>query len=144
MLIGDLEKGASAFAVGLAVMGIQTNHRKSYLACSPAMWRLAGDNITMRIPALTATGRFALEAISTIPPGKDDGMTMAERGTLRYLGPCIAWSGTGNNDGVAHYWRERDRACAAILRKYRVDVHQIAPAYQVPRETKRWPASLTP
>ena len=72
-----------------------------------------------------------LEALSTIPPGVADGITMADRGTVRYLGPCIAWSGTGNNDGAAHYWRERDRACEAILRKYKVDVHQIAPAYRV-------------
>ena len=131
VLIRELEDGASALTVGLAVMGIQTNHRKSYLTASPEMWRLAGDNIAMRIPALTATGRFALEAISTIPPGTADGVTMAERGTVRYLGPCIAWNGTGHDDGVAQYWRERDLTCEAIVRKYKMDVHQIAPAYRV-------------
>jgi len=113
-----LQNATEALTVGLTLVGVQSNLEKKISTCSPVMLHLLGEEPKLKVAAINSRGQLIRAAITTVPTTGDAiATTPAERGAVRYLGPCFCNGGcldkiTGEDAG---YWRENRNATASIL-----------------------------
>ena len=103
-MLENTKDGAEALTISLTIVGVRTQHAKSLFAYSPAAQHLLGTVPTIQLTALDANGRLIRLAGTTVrSPGPAQGATATDRGSTRYLGPCLSFAGDDQHHDV---WRE--------------------------------------
>ena len=130
-MLKNTADGAEALTISLTIVGVRTQHAKSLFAYSPAAHHLLATP-TIQLTALDTHGRLVRQAGTTVhTPGPAEGATATDRGSTRYLGPCLSFAGDDKHHDV---WHEHTATCLRIVRQYESQASDVRPNFRVTRE----------
>ena len=130
-MLKNTADGAEALTISLTIVGVRTQHKKSLFSYSQAAQHLLKTTPTIELTALDANGRLVrLPGTTVRSPGPAEGTTATDRGSTRYLGPCLSFAGDDKHRDV---WREHTAACTRIVRQYEAQAGDVRPNFRVMR-----------
>ena len=109
----------------------ERKRKQSLFSYSQAAQHLLNTTPTIQLTALDANGRLVrLPGTTVRSPGPAEGTTATDRGSTRYLGPCLSFAGDDKHRDV---WREHTAACTRIVRQYEAQASDVRPNFRVMR-----------